>query len=71
MDDWLLVASMALVTFAIRYCRPLAGAFSCRRPWCEPWCEPWGYVPLVVLTASLSPQCSSLTARHCGWWERP
>jgi branched-subunit amino acid transport protein len=52
MNDWLLIASMALVTFAIRYSLL---AFSGRIRLSPPLVRALGYVPPVVLTAIVVP----------------
>jgi len=52
MNDWLLVASMALVTFAIRY---VLLAFSGRIQLSPTLVRALGYVPPVVLTAIVVP----------------
>ncbi|WP_035986927.1 AzlD domain-containing protein [Leptolyngbya sp. KIOST-1] len=52
MNDWLLVAAMALVTFSIRY---LLLAFSGRISLSPTLVRALGYVPPVVLTAIVVP----------------
>ena len=70
MNDWLLVASMALVTFLIRY---LLLALSGRIQLSPTLVRALGYVPPVVLTAIVVPAVVMPDGWDWGmpgWWVR-